>query len=61
MSKIKNKKNAAPQKVLEPIGTRIAKAYSKKRKFQKESLDIFLMTLTLLKPLMLVKPKDLQR
>ena len=26
MSKIKNKKNAAPQKVLEPIGSRIAKA-----------------------------------
>lgn len=32
MSKIKNKKNAAPQKVLEPIGTRIAKAVFEEKK-----------------------------
>ena len=54
MSKIKKHKNTATQKAQEPIGTRIAKAVF-------ESLDIFLMTLTLSKLLMQVKLKDLQR
>lgn len=62
MNKMKrNNKNTPSKKVLEPIGTRIAKAVFAEKKIQKEYLDIFLMKLILSKQLMSVKHKDQQR